>query len=211
MNYSDELLDKIDRILIDEEYEKAKSLIEDELNVVYIPRDVEEKLLHFKQIVTLNTLNNHNLNDEQIEGYLSMDENHQLLAVDELGRKNLRDYHDLCSTYLRSDGYKNAKVLLIDSLIRQEINAEYTCFIEGKKMTFNPSKLIPIERSEGFLSALKELQEIYLKEPSMLNMAQDLLFKECILSLPYVFSNEEGIHLAYKISRFIDEAFNADK
>ena len=211
MNYYDELFDKIDHLLMDEEYEKAGALIDDELNIVYIPRDVEEKLQHFKQIVRLNTLKNHNLNDEQIEGYLSMDENHQLLAVDELGRKNLRDYQEMCRSYLLSEGYRNAKVLLIDSLIRQEINAVFTYSDNEKTVAFNPSHLIPIEKSEGFSAALKELQDIYLKEPSMLHMAQDLLFKECILSLPHLFDKEEGVLLAHKISRFIGDAFSADK
>ena len=211
MNYYEELIEKIQNLLFDEKYEEAKSLIDDELNVIYVPREVEEKLKHFQKIVKENTFINSNLNDDQIEAYLFMDENHQLLAVDELGRKNLRDYYDLCNRYLQSNGFKNAKVLLIDSLIRQEINREYTYSDDEQTIQFNPSQLKVIEETDGFLSAINDLQEIYLKEPSMFLMSQDLLFKECMLALPHNLAETEGKQLALKISRFIDDAFNADK
>lgn len=211
MNYYDELIEKIENLLKKEDYENAKSLIDDELKVVYVPRYVEEKLIQYQKIVKQNTLKNKFLSDEQIEEYLKLDENHQLLAVDELGRKNLRDYYDLCNRYLQSNGYRNAKVLLIDSLIGQEINKEYSYTDGETKVQFNPSRLKVIEKTDGFKSAMNDLQEIYLKEPSMFLMSQDLLFKECMLALPRNLNEEEGKQLALKISRFIDDAFNADK
>ncbi len=211
MNYYDELIEKIQNLLKDEEYDSAKSLIEDELKVAYVPRDVEEKLIQYQKIVRQNTLQNKSLSDEQIEEYLKLDENHQLLAVDELGRKNLRDYYDLCNRYLNSNGYRNAKVLLIDSLIRQEINKEYSYTDREAMVQFNPSRLKVIEETDGFKSAMNDLQEIYMKEPSIFLMSQDLLFKECMLALPRNLNEEEGKQLALKISRFIDDAFNADK
>ncbi|MBQ2657341.1 MAG: DUF3196 family protein [Erysipelotrichaceae bacterium] len=211
MNYYDELIEKIENLLKKEDYENAKSLIDDELKVAYVPRDVEEKLIQYQKIVKQNTLKNKFLSDEQIEEYLKLDENHQLLAVDELGRKNLRDYYDLCNRYLHSNGYRNAKVLLIDSLIRQEINKEYSYTDGETKVQFNPYRLKVIEETDGFKSAMNDLQEIYLKEPSMFLMSQDLLFKECMFALPRNLNEEEGNQLALKISRFIDNAFNADK
>ena len=39
-------------------------------------------------------------------------------------------------------------------------------------------ELKPIEETDGFISAMNDLREIYLKEPSKLLMSQDLLFKD---------------------------------
>ena len=211
MNYYEELFKKIDNLLLDEKYDEAGSLIDDELKVVYIPRDVEKKLRYFQSIVKENKSVRPNLDDEQLESYLFMDESHQLLAVDEMGKKNLRDYYGLCDRYLQSKGFRNAKALLIDSLIRQEINNEFLYCDGDSKIHFNPSKLKPIEESDGFLTARSDLREIYLKEPSKLLMSQDLLFKECMFALPHNLNAEEGNRLAVKISRFIDDAFHADK
>lgn len=211
MNYYDELLDKINSLIQKEHYSEAEKLIEDELSVAYIPRDVEEKLHSFKQTVQQNVIFNNSLNDDQIENYLFLDESHQLLAINELNKRNLRNYKDLCNRYLKSDGYKNAKVLLIDSLIRQEINDDFSYIDEEMILDFNPSLLLPVEKTDGFIRAISELQEIYLKEPSMYQMAIDLLYKECLLSLPVLFNEEEGKQLALKISDFIRNAFDFDK
>lgn len=211
MNYYEELFKKIDSLFLDEKYQEVQSLIDDELNVAYVPRDVEERLRYFQSMVKEKTSIRPNLDDEQIEAYLFMDENHQLLAVDELEKRNLRDYYALCDRYLQSGSFRNAKVLLIDSLIRQEINKEYLYYDNESRFHFNPSELKPIEETDGFISAMNDLREIYLKEPSKLLMSQDLLFKECMLALPHNLNTDEGKRLAVKISRFIDDAFHADK
>ncbi|MBQ1307845.1 MAG: DUF3196 family protein, partial [Erysipelotrichaceae bacterium] len=67
MNYYEELFKKIDNLLLDEKYDEAGSLIDDELKVVYIPRDVEKKLRYFQSIVKENKSVRPNLDDEQLE------------------------------------------------------------------------------------------------------------------------------------------------
>ena len=136
-----------------------------------------------------------------------MDENHQLIAVEELNNKNLRDYYDLCNSYLQSDGFINAKVLLIDSLIRQEINKEYKLKRNDEITVFNPSQIVPPEESDGFKLCLSELRGYFMKEPSMLQIAEQLLYKEALLSLPDNIHEKDSSYLAGKIEKFITDAF----
>lgn len=209
MNYYDELINKLDTLISNNQYEEAKSIILNELSISYIPKDFENKLQDYLSNINDATKVYKSLTDEDILDYLYKDGNHQLIAVDELNKRNLRDYIDVCERYLKEGTYKNSKVLLIDSLIRQEINHDFEYVNECSLLTFNPSKLKPIENSDGYIAAYKLLSDTYMKEPSMLKIALDLLYKECIMYLPKLANNTEGIICANKIIIYVNDAFNA--
>lgn len=207
MNYYDELLNKIDKLINEGKYEEANKEIENELNVPYVPKDVELKLKSYLDEIKPFIRNNIFISIDDIEKYLFMDYEHQLIAVSELNKYNLRDYVDLCNKYLKSDGFKNAKVLLIDSLIRQEVNEEISYSDSGIDYYFIPKYIVPIEMSDGFNSSKKLLEEEYMKEPSKLLMAMDLLYKEALLSLPLTLDESESKYIANNIIIYIDKAF----
>ena len=208
MNYYDETLEKIEELINNKSFTEAKRMILNELDLAYVPKDFEEKLNILLNKIKENSFEVKHLSDEDITDYLKMDENHQLSAVEELNNKNLRDYYDLCNSYLQSDGFINAKVLLIDSLIRQEINKEYKLKRNDEITVFNPSQIVPPEESDGFKLCLSELRGYFMKEPSMLQMAEQLLYKEALLSLPDNIDEKDSSYLAAKIEKFITDAFN---
>ena len=47
-----------------------------------------------------------------------------------------------------------------------------------------------------------------MKEPSMLKIALDLLYKECIMYLPKLANKQEGEICANKIINYVNNAFN---
>lgn len=206
MNYYDETLLKIEELLKDNKKDEAIHIIDEELKQAYIPKDFNEKLLEYKK--ELKTTSRKELSDEELIEYLKGNNEQQLFAVAYLDKKNLRDYIDVCEDYLTSDGYINAKVLLVDSLVRQEINEEIKMNKEGLEITFIPKYVWPIEISEGFESGIKYLIEYYLKEPSKLEIAKSLLYKEAILELPINLEESEGIIKAKNIIKYVDDAFN---
>ena len=205
MNYYEEILNEIEENIDNGQFLEAERLIRNELSVSYIPRDVERKLNEYLSRIRRDSFEKRSLSDEQIEDYLQKDEIHQLMAVDELNKKNLRNYVDTIQSYLSGDGYLNGKALLIDSLIRQEINCDF--IYNGE--TFNPSKIIVPEKSEGFLSALELIRERFMKDPSMMAMAEQLLYKEALMALPETLNKEEGIAIADKIIVYILNAFES--
>ena len=207
MNYYDELLSKLDELMDNKRYKEAEKLIDDELSMAYVPKDIESKLKEYKDEVKVYTFRSRSLNDEQIEEYLFNDPEHQLRAVTELDKRNLRDLIDLCDKYLRSNGFINAKVLLIDSLIRQQIDHRFVYINNDDRYEFNPKDVKKADEAEGYLSAINCLQEYYLKEPSKLLLAEQLLNKEALLALPFNLSYEDGIKIAEKIENYIDGAF----
>ncbi len=206
MNYYDEILKKIEELITKDE-DKARELIEEELKQAYIPHDVQEKLLEYQDRLRKSFIKKE-LSDEDIISYLKDSKEKQLLAVSVLDRKNLREYIDICNEYLKSDGFINAKVLLVDSLIRQEIGDNIYLNKDGLEFNFIPKFQLPIEESDGFLSGNKYLEEYYLKDPSKLAMAKSLLYKELMLQLPINVEESEGIIIAKDIIEYISDAFN---
>lgn len=206
MNYYDDILNKINELINNNDINKALSIVEEELRAPYLPKDFNEKLLSIYDNFHKN--NTFIMNDEMIEDFLYSTNEKQLIAVDQLNKKNLREYIDLCNEYLTSKGFINAKVLLVDSLIRQEIGEEIKMDKDGLLFEFIPKYQLPIEESDGYLSGKKHLNDYYLKEPSKAKIALDLLYKEMIMNLPINMNEEEGIEIAIKIIDYINCAFN---
>ena len=207
MNYYDETLDKIENLLKEKKEELALELIKDELKQTYIPKEFENKLYEYLDLIKPQNIIK-SISDEEIEEFLYSTNEKQLLAVDALNKRNLRDYIDICNKYLCSNAYLNAKVLLVDSLIRQEINEDIKMNNNGIEYEFIPKFLLPVEESDGFISGIKYLNENYLKEPSKLELAKSLLYKEMILLLPINQDENEGLIIAQNIIKYIDNAFN---
>ena len=206
MNYYEETLEKINKHLNNKEVDEALKIIERELEVPYLPKEFNDELIRLYN--ENRKAESFKLDDDNLEDYLSSTKEKQLIAVDYLNNKNLRDYIDICNKYLCSDGFINAKVLLVDSLIRQEIGEDIKMTNNGLEYNFIPKYLLPIEESDGYLSGKKYLEDIYLKEPSKLKMGMDLLYKELIMNLPINLIDEEGIILAKKIEEYINKAFD---
>ena len=206
MNYYDDILNKINELIKNNDINKALSIVEEELRAPYLPKDFNEKLLSIYDNFHKN--NTFIMNDEMIEDFLYSTNEKQLIAVDQLNKKNLREYIGLCNEYLTSKGFINAKVLLVDSLIRQEIGEEIKMDKDGLLFEFIPKYQLPIEESDGYLSGKKYLNDYYLKEPSKAKIALDLLYKEMIMNLPINMNEEEGIEIAIKIIDYINCAFN---
>ena len=207
MNYYDEILDRINELIEKGDKDNAVRMIKNELDMPYVPRDLEEKLSELLRRLDDEEHKRPYVSDEQIESFLFKDEQHQLLAVSALDKKNLRNEIPLCKRFLASKGSANAKALLIDSLIRQEIDHQFLYEDDKRQLFFNPKELQEVTKTECFIGTNKRLTEYYLKEPSKLKLAQQLLYKELLLFLPQIVDRKESKNLAKKIEEFIDQAF----
>ncbi len=209
MDYYADLIKRIDTLIEEEKFQDALKTVEEELSVAYVPRDVENKLNDYLEVIKgkISDYKNYSLSDEEIEKYLKADSAKQLLAVQSLSYKNLRDYTDTVNEYLCSDGYINAKVLLIDALIKQEIGEEIRMEEKGMSYEFIPKYLLPVEESDGFLEGDRLLQDRYMKEPSKYLIARQLLYKEMMLLLPLNQDDDEGRIIAERIIEYVEKCF----
>ncbi len=208
MNYYEELIKEIEGLITKKEYEKAYYLVLKELEAPYIPKDIEKKIYELFDELKPRMHVNKEMDIEKIEAGLKGTNEEQLLSVNALIYRNLRDYLDIVNAYLTSGGFVNAKVILVDALIRQEINEEITYSNNGVDYTFIPKYVLPVDESDGYIEAVKMLESQYMKEPSKLVLAKDLLFKEAMLMLPVNLESEEAKDLVQKIVDYIESAFN---
>lgn len=206
MNYYEKTLIDIKELIEKGNKEEAIRIIEEELKAPYLPKDFNDEIL---KIYNENKVSkSFSLSDDDLAAYLKDSKEKQLIAVSVLNKKSLRDYLDLCNEYLCSDGFINAKVLLVDSLIRQEINEEIKMENNGIEYNFIPKYILLVEESDGFIEGSKMLNEHFLKEPSKASLAIDLLYKELMLSLPINISEEECPILVNNIIGYIEKAFD---
>lgn len=207
MSYYDEILVKIDNLIKNSDFDTALKVITNELNMPYVPKDIDDKLNSILKDLPKDD-NTKTLSIDEIEKFLYLDKEKQLIAVEALNRLNLRDHLDICNKYLEGDGFINAKVLLIDSLINQDISEELHMVNEGLEYNFIPKYVITPIESLGYKGALKLISDTFMKEPSKLELAKSLLYKECLMALPINYDENDAPLLANKVISFIEEAFN---
>lgn len=211
MNYYEDLLKKIEDLIQNKKEDEARKLILEELNAPYVPRDILNKLESFLDEIGYDKEKNYELSDEDLNKYLNGTLEQQLIAVSVLDKKNLRQYINECEHFLCSDGFINAKVLLVDSLIKQEIDEEIKMIDETAEYSFIPKYIIPVEESYAFLSGKKVLEDIFLKDPSKFKIAKDLLYKELMMKLPLNLESDEGIIIALDIIKYVYKAFGEEE
>lgn len=209
MTYYEELVRNLENFINTKQYIEAEELINSELRLPYIPSNVYDKLVELKDLIPKNETKL-SLNDEEIEEYLKSSNEKQLIAVEVLNHKNLRDYIDLCNEYLTNKGFINAKVLLIESLIKQDISDEINFNNDGLEYSFIPRYIMLPEESDGYKTAINRLNELFMKEPSKLEIAKSLVYKECIMALPINLDETEGFELANKVYKYVLKAFGED-
>ena len=90
MDYYKELILNIENKIKNGDLKQASSLIEAELALPYVPKDVLKKLNELKSNLVLET-KVERLSDEEIVEYLKGDGYHQLIAVDYLDKLNRID------------------------------------------------------------------------------------------------------------------------
>ena len=77
----------------------------------------------------------------------------------------------------------------------------------GMEYSFIPKYLLPVEQSDGYLEGKGIIEDEFMKNPSMLELAKELLFKETIMKLPINLDRDEGRIVAYDIIRYIYGSF----
>lgn len=201
-NYYDEVIQEIQENIENKNYAEAMSLLKKELNMPYIPKDVEDKLyalLHDLKFQMSDQTHSYERNIDDILDGLHGTSEQQLIACSQLIKRNLRDYVEDIQDYLKEDPYSDAGALLVESLAEQEIQDEFVWNKDGIKYTFYGDSITPCSKSKGFLKANELLKQWLAKNPDMYEMAKSLLIHDVFLFLPLSYDEEDGESLAYDI------------
>ena len=212
-NYYDEILTEIENLIKEGKYGDANFLVQKELNMPYIPVDVEQKLNSFKRELNYHLSDEKEIREDSLDSLLRKlkgKPKSQLAAASVLVTRNLRECLVEIKDYLSKDPCPEAAALLIEGLAEQEISDEFTLIKNGVEYTFWSDDIIPVHKSEGFLKAQSYLKDwLENDHPDFYEMAKTLLIHEVYVFLPLSYEEDEAEELALtmlkQVSDMMDE------
>ena len=212
-NYYDEILTEIENLIKEGKYGDANFLVQKELNMPYIPVEVEQKLKSFKRELNYHLSDEKEIREDSLDSLLRKlkgKPKSQLAAASILITRNLRECLLEIKDYLSKDPCPEAAALLIEGLAEQEISDEFTLIKNGVEYTFWSDDIIPIYKSAGFLKAQSYLKDwLENDHPDFYEMAKTLLIHEVYLFLPLSYDEDEAEDLALamlkQVSDMMDE------
>ncbi len=211
-NYYNEIIDEIKNAIDQGEIEEADYLLKKELSMPYIPQDVETELYKLKKDIAYAKSDKRNIHEESLEDLLPKlahgKAQTQLAAANALQDRNLRSCIEDIQRYLEKDPCPEAAALIIEALAEQEIDDEFTLRKDGIEYTFFADEVVPVTKSKGLLKALDLLQDEYLKNPSMFQLAKSILIHKVYLYLPLSYEEEEAEYLKDDVISEIEDLLN---
>lgn len=208
-NYYQEVLQEIRENIQAEKYEDASFLIRREMEMPYIPPDVEKELRHLEGEVRFGRsekAEEHEVSMETLLHQLKGRPESQLTAADALRSRNLRLCIDEIKDWLSKDPNPEASALIMEALALQGIDEEFVLNRNGVEYTFWSSDIVPPVSSGGFREADGYLKKWLVHYPQYYETARIILIHEVYMFLPLSYEKGEGRALAEMcIKQIFDE------
>ena len=201
--YYEECLNKIQKLIDENLLDEARFLIQQELNMPYVPAEVEEKLRAYLLDTTPDSAI-HILSDEKIREYLCGNENQQLIALRQLENQNVRLYLEEIQHVFDSDPSVLVRIALMEILAMQQVSDAFDITVNGLSMKFIPAALELPNCSKGVAKADAYLCDwLENDNPSLLKMCEECLIKEAYLRLPLSIDEEDAQMLSASLLRYV--------
>ncbi|MDD2592311.1 MAG: DUF3196 family protein [Erysipelotrichaceae bacterium] len=211
-NYYQDLLTKINNALINENYTECRQMIDEELRMPYVPLAIEDKLKMIRSQLPIDeNITKKSISDfDQIGKLLKGSVAQQVQAIEYLNDLNIRQYLSLVKDYLADTSNNEIiKSYLLMILIKQQLTEEIVINKNGFVYTIIPASLEIPEQSEGYRDASLRLNDLLASEdPSLLNLALDVLYQMIYLKLPESYEVDEVENLVFSIIRYVLVAMN---
>lgn len=210
-NYYEELIQEMKEMVELQQYEEALFRLKTELQMPYIPEEYEREFLSLEKDIRFaleNQKKDHEIPLESLLHMLKGKPESQMIAANALSNRNLRSCVKELQDYLSKDPTPEAAELIVDAIAEQEIKEEFVWVRNGVEYTFFGDSVTPVAKSEGFLEAMRLLEERFEKEPSLLEMARILLIHKSYEALPIGYKVEEAKMIVNQIKDEIEELMN---
>lgn len=184
-NYYDEIIEKVEKLLENNDLQSAYEIINKELSLPYVPGDYikpfnELKIKILNLIQDKNTKNNFFLETENIlKVILNNDKNLISYALSEIEKRNLVDFKkELQNIFLSNEVIMQIKGIIYETLVKQKFDHDF--IINDIKL--NPLKNGSISYKESYIKLTEEINQKSQKDISILNTAQYIFNTYLILN-----------------------------
>ncbi len=184
-NFYKDLLIEIQENINKNNFKEALNLIDDELKMPYVPMDIEEELIKFRNHIFLNHFNNKEVREISFQKYLDIFESEEISnlekyeMVEVFSEFNLKEYLEYIKTSIlensRLDKFIKYKTLIL--MLEQKIDDCLDVKVNNEKKTFCLNKLRNYKENEQFVFNSSKIQELVFKEINILNSSLDILEK----------------------------------
>lgn len=206
--YYQSLLSEIVRLYSNGEYDRVNALVQEELSMPYIPAEAQEILEHYQAESRSYLSKTPASSRDQIENLVRGTMAQKEMAASALQAMNLRQYQSEVQTLLNADDLLDEfKGELIEALIEQKLDDEFTIRKDGLEIEFIPS-LILDKNSDPVLARAREYFDDWMTSdnPGLAAFCQQLLDQEVLEKRPFDFQDEDPKALAASVVRLVFEA-----
>lgn len=152
---------KINEYILEEKFDEALKVINEELSMPYVPMDFEKFLLNAIERVPIGNINDSfSLSLEKIiDLLLKLDKTKTDLSdlIDQLKKFNLKKEKDELEYYFHKSENKRNRAMIFELLIEEKADIE--CELG------NPSKSISVKESENYKADLDKIKDKLMKYP----------------------------------------------
>ena len=221
-NYYDIIAIYVSILMELEEDELAIKILEDELEMPYIPYKYEVQFnASYDELLKKRMANNkvHSpfdlLSDDELKNALLScnDNNDFIILLSQLETRNIRRFLDILEDYLISDKIKqNAKTIILELLKSQDVNKTFKVKNKNQIIEINIGDLHNVLEQNAIGMILEKINEIENNDdPNYIAYAQDVLFSYVGSIYPSLINTENINNIACAISLYVDSLLNIEE
>lgn len=214
-NYYTSLLQHLQHLMDHQEIEAAKQIVEEELSMPFVPKDVLKKLQDYQsqidQMISKEKPFRLMSPQEVYECFQAQNEKtYQALEV--LSKSNIRVYLEVIQEILLDDKMAYLwKALLIEQLSLQQVTNLMQYTKNGQVFHIIPSAILPALSQENVGKVQKRLEELIADNPSFLAQCQMVLVQVCYQRYPQQILDEAIDLVSYSIIRYVYAAYGDEQ
>lgn len=205
--YYQSLIDDLSLLIEQQKFDDALRIIQQELSLPYVERDVLEKLHQYEEECLIHQKDDDRSKNFELEKLIKGTEAQKEKAVSLLQTLNLRSYEREVQQLLSSDLLEEFKGELIEALMEQKIDTAYHMVKDGLDITFVPSSIVTADQDMTVQEAGQLFEAWFLNdEPTLYNFCMRLLEQEIYEMRPFDLEELDPLPLAKGIVRLVYEA-----
>lgn len=224
MNYYDQTIAHIQKLIGDNQLLDAIKQLEEELSMPYIPfaaqHQFESLLVQAKSKLAEQTDKQPKMDFSLIESYLfSDDPDRQDYALAMLEKANVRQYMDIIKRYLvEPQGDNMVKTALLHILIDQQINDQCDVVKNNTRIPIELSQLKPLNKNDLTIRQLDLwIESLFADNASLVKLFTQWAWDMLVSVYPITLSNEADIDLVMQqliniaVEQYDMDAFDLQK
>lgn len=209
-NYYVKLVNNIENLISKKEFDTVKQIIEEELSMPYIPENIEFKLKEIFSLIEEREEITKVISDEtELANLLKGTVEQQLSAINSFTKLNARNYYEIINDYFKASPRSELAGLLIDILINQGINEEFTYIKDNVEYVFIPKQLLNPYEADGFVSVARFLSDkLTVDYQDLFEISMANLSYYAYSLLPLTIEEDEALDLSYYLAYYSFKALD---